>query len=225
MKNIELVIFDCDGVLVDTEKLANRIFIDEVRKYGFQLSEEEAWEHFPGSRFLSCVHYVEQTNGRKLPEEFTAIYKQKSAEVFAAEVQPIPGVTGILANLKLPKVVASNGPKNTIKANLLTSGLMQYFSDEHLFSAYDIQKWKPEPDMHLNVSKVMGIHPSNCLVIEDSVPGAQAAIAAGMHVLGFVHNGRNQKILSMDIQRFEHMEDLFQYSFMQQEVVTSPSFL
>lgn len=225
MKNIDLVIFDCDGVLVDTEKLANRVFIAEVRKFGFQLSEEEAWEHFPGSRFLTCVEYVEKVNGRKLPEEFTTIYKQKSAAIFATEVKAIPGVENVLATLSLPKVVASNGPKNAIKANLETSGLLRYFSEGHLFSAYDIQKWKPEPDMHIHVSKVMGIDPSKCLVIEDSVPGIQAALAAGMHVLGFVHDGRNHKIMRMPIHTFEHMSDLLQYDFMQSSGVTSPSFL
>ena len=224
-KDIELIIFDCDGVLVDTEKLANRVFIEEVHKFGFKLTPEEAWEHFPGSRFITCVEYVESTNGKKMPLEFIDIYKKRSAEVFAAEVMPIPGVTEVLEKLKLPRVVASNGPKVTIKANLITSGLIRFFQEEHLFSAYDIQKWKPEPDMHLNVSKVLGIHPANCLVIEDSVPGAQAAIAAGMPVLGFMHDGRNQKLLSMDIPKFNDMEELFQYNFMSQSKSISLSSL
>jgi thioredoxin reductase (NADPH) len=214
MKDIELVIFDCDGVLVDTEKLANKVFIEEVSKYGFKLTEAEAWEYFPGSRFAHCVAIVEDMNGRKLPAEFTDIYKKRSAEVFAMEVQPIPGVEQVLSKLKLPKVVASNGPKHTIKANLITSGLIRYFDEEHLFSAYEIQKWKPDPDLHLAVSKHFGINPANCLVIEDSVPGAQAAISAGMHVLGFLHDGRNQKLFSIDIPRFDHMEELFKYHFM-----------
>ncbi|MEO5581537.1 MAG: HAD family hydrolase [Saprospiraceae bacterium] len=224
MDEIELVIFDCDGVLVDTEKLANKIFIEELSKFGFALTEEEAWDNFPGSRFATCVTYVEDINGKKLPPEFSERYKTRSAEVFASEVKPIPGVEEVLAQLKLPKAVASNGPKHTIKSNLITSGLIQYFEDDHLFSAYQIQKWKPEPDLHLNVSKLLGIAPSKCVVIEDSVPGAQAAIAAGMNVIGFLHAGRNQKLYSLKIPMIEHMEELFQYGFMKTVKVISASF-
>ncbi len=222
-QTIELIIFDCDGVLVDTEQLANRIFISEVRKFGFELTEEEAWEHFPGSRFASCVEYVEKTNMRILPPEFATIYKQKSAEVFATEMQPIPGIHQVLEELKHPKVVASNGPKHTIIANLTTSGLIQYFQEDHIFSAYDIQKWKPEPDLHWAASKYMAVDPAHCLVVEDSVPGAQAAIAAGMQVVGFTHHGRNQKIMNLDIPHLDHMERL--YDFINTRSIRQPIFL
>lgn len=209
MKNIELVIFDCDGVLVDTEKLANRVFIEEVTKFGFQITAEEAWEHFPGSRFADCVAYVEHTNQRKLPVEFTEIYREKSAQVFAAEMEAIPGILHLLSHLALPKAVASNGPKTTIIANLHSCKLHHFFEEQHIFSAYEVQKWKPEPDLHLNVSKVMGIDPANCVVIEDSVPGIQGALNAKMKVIGFSHNGRNQKIMNLDIPIVDHLERVF----------------
>ncbi len=209
--NIELVLFDCDGVLVDTELLANRVFIQEVRKFGFHLSEEEAWEHFPGSRFASCVAYVESTNGKNMPADFVEIYKTKIAEIFAAEITAIPGIENVLAQMQLPKVVTSNGPRQTIITNLTTCHLMQYFHLDHIFSAYDIQKWKPDPDLHLAASTYMKTPPAHCLVVEDSVPGAQAALAAGMQVVGFTHHGRNQKIIAMDIPKIDYMEDLLDF--------------
>ena len=91
-QDIELFIFDCDGVLVDTEVLANRVFIEEITKLGFTLSAEEAWEHFPGTRFAKCVEYVEQTNQKKVPEEFLEVYRSKSQYVFDTEMQSIPGI-------------------------------------------------------------------------------------------------------------------------------------
>lgn len=209
MKNIELVIFDCDGVLVDTEKLANRVFIEEVTKFGFHITAEEAWEHFPGSRFADCVAYVEHTNQRKLPVEFTEIYREKSAQVFALEMEAIPGILHLLSHLALPKAVASNGPKATIIANLHSCRLHHFFDERHIFSAYEVQKWKPEPDLHLNVSKVMGIDPAHCVVIEDSVPGIQGALNAKMKVIGFSHAGRNQKIMNLDIPIVDHLERIF----------------
>ena len=207
-KDIELFIFDCDGVLVDTEELANRVFIEEITKLGFHLSPEEAWEHFPGTRFAKCVEYVESTNHKKVPEEFLETYRNKSQHVFDTEMQAIPGIINILERLHLPKVVASNGPMRGIVANLTTAALLPYFHPEDLFSAYDIQKWKPDPEMHLHVSKTKGIDPTKCLVIEDSEAGIMAAIAAGMHVIGFTHDNRNHKLAPLNITKIAKMEEL-----------------
>lgn len=208
-QDIELFIFDCDGVLVDTEELANRVFIEEITKLGFTLSAEEAWEHFPGTRFAKCVEYVERTNQKKVPEHFLEDYRSKSQYVFDTEMQSVPGIIPVLESLKLPKVVASNGPMKGIISNLKTTSLYHYFNEEDLFSAYDIQKWKPDPDMHLHVSKVKGVAPAQCLVIEDSEAGITAALAAGMNVIGFTHDHRNHKLKPLQITKIEKMEELF----------------
>ena len=207
-KDIELLIFDCDGVLVDTEELANRVFIEEITKLGFDLSPEEAWEHFPGTRFAKCVEYVENTNQKKVPTEFLEIYRNKSQFVFDTEMQAIPGIVPILESLYLPKVVASNGPMKGIIANLKTASLLNYFSLENLFSAYDVQKWKPDPEMHLHVSKIKGVDPAKCLVIEDSVAGVAAAMSAGMKVVGFTHDHRNHKLRPLEISKIDKMHEL-----------------
>jgi HAD superfamily hydrolase (TIGR01509 family) len=208
IEQIELVIFDCDGVLVDTELLANRVFIEEIKKFGFELTEAEAWEHFPGTRLLHCIEYVERSNGRRVPTEFIDIYRTKSAAAFATEMEAIPGVLPILERLTLPRVVASNGPLAGIRANLLSAGLADYFDRNHLFSAYEIGKWKPEPDLHLWVSATMNVKPAHCLVIEDSVAGIEAAQAAGMQVIGFTHEGRNHRLLPLELPKIDRMEDL-----------------
>lgn len=211
LKDIELVIFDCDGVLVDTEQIANRVFIHEISKFGFKLTAEEAWAHFPGSRFLACVEYVERTNGRKVPADFLDIYRKASAEAFANEVEAIPGIDLILSNLASPKVVASNGPMHAIVSNLTTAKLIQHFHPNHLFSAYTRQKWKPDPDLHLSSAEALGVPPGNSVVIEDSVPGIEAAIAAGMQVIGFTHDGRNDKLAPLNVPKIDHMEELIDY--------------
>lgn len=208
LKHIELIIFDCDGVLVDTEQLANRVFIEEITKLGFHLTMDEAWEHFPGTRFAKCVEYVERTNNKKVPESFLETYRNKSQHVFDTEMEAIPGIVPVLESIRLPKVVASNGPMRGIIANLTSTGLLHYFGEENLFSAYDLQKWKPEPDMHLNVSKIKNTDPANCLVIEDSEAGVQAALSAGMQVVGFMHHHRNHKLKPFDIFKIQAMDEL-----------------
>jgi beta-phosphoglucomutase-like phosphatase (HAD superfamily) len=106
-KRISLLIFDCDGVLVDSEYLANTLFASICRDLGFSISDEEAMEQFPGNRFSTCVQYVEAKNGRSVPPEILPLFRQRCSEVFAARLLPIDGMTEVLNGLQRPKVVAS----------------------------------------------------------------------------------------------------------------------
>lgn len=205
---IELIIFDCDGVLVDSEPLANTLFARLCREQGFDLSDDEAMEQFPGSRFATCVSYVEQKHGRQMPEDFVVTYRQALSEAFATRLQPIPGVKEILPAIRNPKVVASNGPKEKMVDNLITCQIYHHFQHDHIFSAYDIQKWKPEPDLFLAASRHIGAVPSACLVVEDSQPGVQAALAAGMQVVGFTHAGKNKKLYNLGVPLIDEMVEL-----------------
>jgi len=208
-KPISLVIFDCDGVLVDSEQLANTLFARICRDLGFPISDEEAMEHFPGNRFSTCVQYVEAKNGRPMPPEILPLFRKQCTEVFAARLLPIDGMAEVLNRIKRPKVVASNGPKDKMVENLITCKLIHYFQPDHIFSAYDINKWKPEPDLFLAVADYMGISPEECLVIEDSTPGVQAAMAAGMNVVGFTHSMKNKKLFPLGVPLIHQPHELY----------------
>lgn len=208
-KPISLVIFDCDGVLVDSEHLANTLFAKICRDLGFEITDEEAMENFPGNRFSTCVTYVEQKNGRPVPEEILPLFRQQCTDVFAARLLPIDGVTELLTQIRKPKVVASNGPRDKMIENLITCKLYHHFKPDHIFSAYDINKWKPEPDLFLAAANYMGIAPNECIVLEDSTAGVQAALAAGMNVVGFTHNMKNRKLFNLGIPLIHNPHELY----------------
>lgn len=210
-KPVNLVIFDCDGVLVDSEHLANTLFASICRDMGFEITDEEAMEHFPGNRFSSCVQYVEAKNGRPVPPDILPLFRQQCTEVFAARLLPIDGMAEVLNRIHRPKVVASNGPKDKMVENLITCKLFHYFKPDHIFSAYDINKWKPEPDLFLMAAHVMGVPPDECLVLEDSTPGVQAAQAAGMRVVGFTHSMKNKKLLPLGISLIHQPHELYSF--------------
>lgn len=144
--NDSLIIFDCDGTLVDSEGIANEVFVAQVQNLGIPLTHDEAWEHFPGTSLAICMQYVEKTYTVNFPDDFIGHYRQKQRIAFAERLQPIPGVQEALIELKLLKCVASNGPMDIIRRNLITTKLDHFF-DNRIYSAYDINKWKPHPEL------------------------------------------------------------------------------
>ncbi len=179
-----LLIFDCDGILVDSEGLGNQVFIDHVRELGIPLTKEEVWKHFPGTSLAFCISYVESTYETNLPSDFITVFRERRAETFSAELKPIRGVKRALEQLDGIKCVASNGTIDSMKRNLITTGILDFF-DDRLYSAYDINKWKPLPDLFIHAASDLGYRPEQCIVIEDSQSGIQAAINANMRVLAF----------------------------------------
>ncbi len=180
----KLLIFDCDGTLVDSEGIANEVFIGQVKKFGVPITEEEAWEHFPGTSLALCMDYVEKTYGFNFPEDFVPKYREIQIGVFAERLEPIPGIVDSLQKLPHSKCVASNGPVEIITRNLKTTGLDQFFHDR-IYSAYQIQKWKPLPDLFHHAAGSLGYRAEDCIVIEDSDAGIQGALNAGMKVLAY----------------------------------------
>jgi len=209
MKNDKLIIFDCDGVLVDSEDIANTTFAKIVRGLEIALSDEEAIHHFPGSNLQSCVEYVEHKFETKLPDTVMDTYREESAKAFAEHLQPIPGIHKVLKNLSCQRCVASNGPHEKIVDNLAITGLDHFFED-HLFSAYTINKWKPDPALFLWVADSMNFVPSDCIVVEDSLHGVIAAKNAGIKTFAYLNKNRHQAdlIRQNGAQVFEDMEEL-----------------
>ena len=186
----ELIIFDCDGVLVDSELLSCQSLADVLALSGIELGVAQALELFLG-RSTKAVpeHYRDQ--GRELPDTFLADLKQKVRETFAAALQPIAGIAAVLSELQLPFCVASSSDLDRVRFSLAMTGLAAYFGDR-LYTAEMVARGKPAPDLFLFAAEKMGVRPERTLVIEDSVSGVQAAKAAGMTVWGFVGGSHYQ---------------------------------
>jgi HAD superfamily hydrolase (TIGR01509 family) len=204
--NIRAVIFDCDGTLVDSETLAMEVLVDCVRPHGLEMTVAEATERFKGGKMADCISLFEQLLGQALPNNFEPIFRTRCAQVFEDRLQPIAGAHEVLKRLHLPYCLASSGPRIKIDLNLRVTGLAHFFG-ERIFSAYDIGKWKPDPSLFLHAAQAMGVAPEQCAVVEDSLPGVQAGIAAGMHT--FVLEGQALPIeLSGSVHVLGCLEDL-----------------
>ena len=192
MKN--MVIFDCDGVLVDSEHLAHQVLIECLAEIDIPMTIEEANKRFIGRRLADCLHDIEKIANCTLPPGFSVTYRERTAQYFESQLRAMDGAMAAVQNIVHAKCVASNGPLIDMKRNLQITGLLPFFGD-HIFSAYTIQKWKPEPDLFLHASKTMGFEPYQCVVVEDSVPGIQAALAGGFKVLGYKATSKNKDVI------------------------------
>lgn len=208
MAQWDLIIFDCDGILVDSERISNSVFAEMARNHGANLTDEEAIEIFSGTNLGYCIEYVEKQIGKPLPVGFENDYRAKSFEAFEKYLKPVEGVEEVIKRLNVPFCVASNGPKNKVEFNLRNTNLLQYFEGK-IFSAHSINAWKPDPTLFLFAAQRFEASPQKCLVIEDSLSGVKAAISAGMTVFAFAH-GKNIEILEKAGARtFQRMEELF----------------
>jgi HAD superfamily hydrolase (TIGR01509 family) len=182
----ELIIFDCDGVLVDSERLSIRIDATYLERIGWPMSEEEIVERWVGRSDADMRTEIEAHIGRPIPpdvdEEFSRIYR----EIFDRELAPVDGIREALDAITVPRCVASSGKHDNIRRNLALTGLSGYFG-ERIFSATDVEHGKPAPDLFLLAARTLGAEPSRCAVVEDSVYGVEAALAAGM--LPFAYAG------------------------------------
>ncbi|WNO09475.1 HAD family phosphatase [Teredinibacter sp. KSP-S5-2] len=187
-----LVIFDCDGVLVDTEELCAQVFSQTLQSLGILLSTDECLKHFKGKTLSECYRWLEQDQSHrlpdgKLPSDFPELLDQATYTALAKSTQAIEGVTELVGELKNKNIaycVASNGGHKKIRCSLSCAGLWSYFSDL-VFSAEDVKQGKPAPDLFLYAAEAIGVPARFCYVIEDSLSGVQAARAAGMNVIAF----------------------------------------
>lgn len=192
MSNYKCVIFDCDGVLVDSEAIGNQVIVDLANQLGANINLEYALQHFKGNSLDNCKLQIEQIIGEPLPNDFESEYRKQSFEKFKRDIKPIEGIKDVLQELKIPFCVASSGPESKIKLNLSVTGLLPFFTDR-IFSCYTIQKWKPNPAVFLWAAETMGFHPKDCLIIEDSSIGVKAALDGGFDVFGYTaHDFKNE---------------------------------
>jgi HAD superfamily hydrolase (TIGR01509 family) len=180
----ELIIFDSDGVLVDSEIIALTVLARAASQEGAAIGVEEAIRFFRGLKMADCVREIERRLGRGIRETFIADVRRATVLAFDAELKPVEGIHAALAEITVPVCVASNGPMSKLTHTLGLTKLLGRF-EGRIFSAYEVGSWKPDPGLFLHAAQTMGAHPSRCIVVEDSVSGIHAAKAAGMRVLGF----------------------------------------
>ena len=180
----ELVIFDCDGVLVDSERLAVRIDVQVLAQLGWVLTEAECLERFVGRSDQSVKADIEAQLGRALADNWTDEFEALYRAAFAAELTPVPGVIEALDQIALPTCVASSGSHDKMRFTLGLTGLYERFAGR-IFSVSEVARGKPAPDLFLHAAARMGVAPEACAVVEDSRYGVAAARAAGMRAFGF----------------------------------------
>ena len=184
MARFDLVIFDCDGVVVDSERVSHDVFGAFMRSLGAHLTDAEMQERFLGRRLAECLTSVEELTGRPVPADALERYKAERDRLLREQVLPIEGIREVLEGLTIPYCIASSGDHDTMRITLGTTGLLPLF-EGRLFSATEVPNGKPAPDVFLFAAERMGAAPARTVVIEDSVNGVLAGCAAGMTVFGF----------------------------------------
>jgi len=180
-----LLIFDCDGVLVDSEIISNRVLAAHLSRYGYPMTSTECRDQFLGRTIPGVIDMV-RDEGIDLPDDFETTLREKDIKAFADDLKPVTGMQATLERLhQTPKCVASSGSPEKIRSNLQTTGLLGYF-EPNLFSARDVAKSKPAPDLFYMAAERMGARADSCTVIEDTTLGVEGAKRAGMRVLGFI---------------------------------------
>jgi HAD superfamily hydrolase (TIGR01509 family) len=180
----QLIIFDCDGVLMDSEPISNRIMAEVLTENGLPMTLEACYEHFMGRNMSDCIHILATRFGHTVTPTFVDNVRQRTLDALREEIEPIPGVAAALDRIPGPVCVASSGQLVKMRTTLHLTGLLHHFEDR-LFSAAEMARGKPHPDIFLHAAETMGAEPRACAVIEDSPAGVQAGIAAGMTVFGY----------------------------------------
>ena len=183
------LIFDCDGVLVDSEAIAVRVEEHWLRSAGFDISAVEISERFVGLSYATMASQLEDQFGRQLPEDLMENVMRETLARFPEELEPISGIGALLAANALPRCVASSSKLDRIRLSLRLTDLDALFDDDLIFSAQMVDNGKPAPDLFLFAAEHMGADPASCVVVEDSPHGVTAGVAAGMTVIGLTAGG------------------------------------
>jgi HAD superfamily hydrolase (TIGR01509 family) len=184
VSRFQLVIFDCDGILVDSDRIAVRIDAEVITEAGWPIAEAEVIQRFLGKSDADQLAEIEAHLGRALPPDWLQSCEARYREAFERELRPVEGVRDMLAALDLPSCVASSGSHEKMRYTLTKTGLYPVFAGR-IFSVTEVTRGKPAPDLFLHAAARMGIDPGSCAVVEDSSYGVQAARAAGMWAFGY----------------------------------------
>jgi HAD superfamily hydrolase (TIGR01509 family) len=206
----QMVIFDCDGVLVDSELIANRVFLHHLQNLGLELHLEDLFERFVGRSMAYCLQDIERILGRSLPENFLSELDRDTFAAFDTELRAVEGVVDLLDRLDhigLSYCVASSGSHGKMDKTLGLTGLLPRLRGR-IFSASEVARAKPYPDIYLHAAQRMQRAPEECVVIEDSPTGVRAGVAAGMTVFGYAGHTPAAKLAAAGAKVFRHMNEL-----------------
>ena len=207
MKNVKCIIFDCDGILVDSETIANQVLLSMSAPFGLKMTMEEAVKNFNGRRLKNIFEQIEKLTDKKLPDSFETDFRKQTFEAFKTDLKAVKGVRRFIENLSVPYCVASSGPVEKITLNLTTTRLIQNF-ENRIFSSYEINSWKPDPDIFIHACNQMGFKKEECIVIEDSVAGVIAGVKGGFKVFALANENNAQDLLDEGATVFYNYEEL-----------------
>jgi HAD superfamily hydrolase (TIGR01509 family) len=207
------MIFDCDGVLVDSEPISMRIDVELLAEHGFEIPVAEAHRRFVGKTFEAMLREIEAESGFRFPNDFAAQKNQRIRETFERELKAVEGIDDALTAIALPKSIASNSARDRVALSLRIAAIERHFGGR-IITPIDVKHPKPAPDVFIKAATRAGHDPSRCIVVEDSATGVTAAVAAGCRVLGFVgthehpreHAERLMAIGAAAV--FDHMREL-----------------
>jgi HAD superfamily hydrolase (TIGR01509 family) len=200
----KLIIFDCDGVLIDSELLSTEVLIGLLAQVGVTIDENYVRKNFLGRSFPTVAQTIRDRFSVELPADFEAGYRRLLLARFETELNPTPGISELLAGLTVPKCVATSSSPPRVSRSLAITGLDRFFG-ANVFTASQVARGKPAPDLFLFAAESMGASPSRVLVVEDSWPGVEAARAAGMSVM-FYGGGAHMRD---HLQDFAHLVTSF----------------
>ncbi|MDJ0771984.1 MAG: HAD family hydrolase [Mastigocoleus sp. MO_167.B18] len=193
MHQFELVIFDCDGVLVDSERITNTVFAQMLNELGLNLTLEDMFNKFVGNSMTTCLEMIQGMLGKSVPKTFVGEYKIRTKKALESELQAVEGIKDALDRLNLPYCVASSGDREKMQTTLGITNLLSYFEDK-LFSVTEVANGKPHPDIFLYAAEKMGFKPEKCVVVEDTPIGVKGGVAAGMTVFGYAKLMKPEKL-------------------------------
>ena len=188
MIKYKLVIFDCDGTLVDSEPVSNQLVAEMMNELGIEMTREKSIQLFAGKKFEDIERYISERVQLDVGLNFEFEFRKRSRYAFENHLKAIPGVESFIRSLNIPFCVASNGPKEKMKVTLKVTGLDKYFDTHSIFSAYDIHSWKPDPGLFHYVCKSMGYKPEETIIFEDTISGVKAANEAGIDCMVHTSN-------------------------------------
>jgi HAD superfamily hydrolase (TIGR01509 family) len=211
VETLQLVIFDCDGVLVDSEAISNEVLARMLTDEGLPTTLAEARHNYQGLLLSEVLDRAEARLGRSLDVDWLAQYECERAEEFRRELRPVPGAGEVVERVRQAGVgvcVASQGKLEKTRLSLELTSLRRLFPDSALFSAYSVPRGKPHPDLFLHAATTMGSEPAGCVVIEDTPSGAMAGLAAGMRVLGYAADSDEQALREAGAEPFFSLAEL-----------------
>ncbi|MBT3385318.1 MAG: HAD family hydrolase [Prolixibacteraceae bacterium] len=201
------IIFDCDGVLVDSETISARIFMEMAETLGYKMDFNVAVERFAGVSMKENLQFIEDNIKGSLPANFEEDFRKRTYLAFKTDLRPIKGIHNLLNKITVPFCTASSGPVEKIRLNLTTTNLLDKFENK-IFSSYEIGSWKPDPGIYLHAAKKMGFSPDECVVIEDSEAGVKAAIAGGFEVYVLANESKKSTFEKLGVNVVFSMDEL-----------------